>query len=1230
MFFGKIIKIVLFGLFQVLNEGWCVEMMNKKFRKTLQTAVLLSCTILFPWQAMAEEAEDDYKYYTHSFICDEETFLKANIVLPGQVTDDGDTREFEAYELKSFEEQALVYLKDVAGKPKDFVPEIGLIPLAIYDFNASAYSESDISTGNTKYGNYFIGSGVNDAVVNELVAIITVDDAVEGYKWYAEEYPILPLNGMDSDYPGTIVHEMVHAMGVAVDNLDDNGYAFDVSENLEFNNGLYDALGRNLGVLSKGEDYLSVESITAEKYEDLKDNIELHRDDVFYVINYEDVGTNGGVYFSGNNVKDVIGEGTLIAWPDGLGVAPVPGIPINCYEDDYLELSHLELQNSLMSHQMYRNWCTLMEAELAVLQDLGFAVERKKFFGQSIYASGKEDINISNLANGNGAPWISDTDRAIGLHIYGSNNKVTLGSGADITANGSYSMGVRVDGVGNDLTIISNIKVGYNDAERHNYGISVNYGKGHNVTINSSASVIAKGEGSVGAIFDFGSNELSDSVEYRGSYIRGQYSDELDSFETDEEEIFGNVLTDTDTDGPLAGALVETFNVNGTLQGEKAIYISPNALVKEINIAGNEAKNSVDVKGDIISEWNPEGVEYFYTRDYGGENPYEGLKPKLPNDNLDNYRTKLNFNGDRTFSDNIIGPYGLIMNVKSGTLTTANGSSENSSYTNVHTVNVGDDTLGNAGATYKVNNILMAEYGYGVINVIGNGKLEVAGDEGAILIAFNDEDGDGVATSGIINNFGTVDFSKGSLALMPEGDYFDENTKVQVLVYSSDNDDKVDNGERFGGIWFVDMNGEKAETAESNSNSRALSANDAYKITKTLIMSAEQVLDEDSNTISVTTERSFDDVVLGNNEAAVGKAIENVDGDINSLANERGEDWKDMLSAIDFMKTDGEINNALGQLSPVSYGYGAMATMDLHRMLSDFAVGGSLAPTTNAKEKGKWHNIVIPYASETDHIKNGSGYKNNHTGMIGAMERTLGDVTVGWHAALNHQSTTGAEAGRLKGEGIYLGAQVKYEPESWKGWSAFGIARVGVEDLEMQRKFNFNGYAGKVNSDFTAVSGNLRVGGTYEKEAKAITFGPFAAIDYAFAHHPSIDEEGISAGRLSLDGGTYDSLRTQLGYRMQTAPKLLEDRTYWQANAAIAWNHELLDDAGRISASFRDFGESSFGCDVDNYGRDSLSLMAGMTFKNPTKLDVTFNLGTDIYRHGGNTLYVKCALEWKF
>ena len=1228
-------------------------MMKNKFKKALQAAVILSSATLFPWQAMAAGVEEvEYEVYENEFFYNNNNtkpYFTADIVVAGENTQYGIAREMEDDEFTAFEEQAIVYLGDITGLPKDKSPLISLTPLDIKDANASAISKAYKETGLTKYASYFIGDGI-EKNNGEAAADVTVNLAPEGSSWYIEKYPILPVNGIDADYAGTIVHEMVHAMGVLWGNkaqyVEDEEYCFNLNVPSKYADGLYDVFGRNvkndLEADEEGGD-LPVKAITIEKYNELKNSV--ISDEYFYIIKEpEKLGFYGGVYFSGENVSEVL-NGAKIAWANGAALDAVPGIPIECYERENPELSHLELQNGLMSHQNYRNWCTLMEAELAVLQDIGFTdIKRDKFFGHSIYASNLNEaagkiVVLANKNKSDGKSWESATDRAIGLHIYGSNNIVSLGSAdgdakfnygdVTITANGSYSMGVRIDGARNTLTINDGVKISVGDNKEKdidNYGLSVNYGRNHNVIIGSNASVIAMGKGSIGAVFDFGSNELGDRIEYRGSYIRGKYDSDKDKFTN---------LAFAETSA-LAGALVDTFIVNGTLSGEKAIYISPNALVKTINIAGNDDNNSVAVNGDIISEWNPEGVEYFYTRNYDGENPYKGLKPNIKlatGETLDNYRTNLNFKGDRTFTDNIIGPYGLIMNVKSNAfLTTDNPASDKFSYVNVYCLNI------ESNATLNVNNIVMAKDGYGSINVANGASFKLGeatiGKMGAVLIAFNDEDtnGDGIVTSGIINNEGAVDFRNGELALKPDAGFYADSTEIKVMLKADDNDGDPDTShEQFGDIWFVNMNGEKVE---DDANTRSSSVGDFVEVTNTLSMKAEQGNDtngKESNIIILTIERSFDNVELDEDEEVLGDIIEEVDGSIDTLTSTgRDKEWKDMIGAIDFLKTDKEINNALGQLLPSSYGYGAMATMDLHRMLSDFAVGGSIAPAHNVKEKGKWHNIVIPYASETDHIKNGTGYKNNHSGMIGAMERTLDDVTVGWHAALNHQSTTGAEIGRLKGDGLYLGAQVKYAPKAWNGWSTFGIARLGVEDFEMQRNFNFNGYNGKVDSDFTAISGNLRVGGAYEKEAKEMTFGPFAALDYAFAHHPSIEEDGVGAGRLSVESGTYDSLRTQLGYRVQTAPKHLEDRTYWQANAAIAWNHELFGDAGNVSASFRDFGGTTFGCDVDNYGRDSLSLMAGMTFKNPSKLDVTFNLGTDIYRHGGDTLYAKCALEWKF
>ena len=143
--------------------------------------------------------------------------------------------------------------------------------------------------------------------------------------------------------------------------------------------------------------------------------------------------------------------------------------------------------------------------------------------------------------------------------------------------------------------------------------------------------------------------------------------------------------------------------------------------------------------------------------------------------------------------------------------------------------------------------------------------------------------------------------------------------------------------------------------------------------------------------------------------------------------------------------------------------------------------------------------------------------------------------------------------------------------------------------------------------------------------------GPFAALDYSFAHRPSVHEDG-GAVRTNLESATYDSLRTQLGYRLVTNPKPLHsyDSTKWQAHASVAWNHELLSDNGRTSYQLAEFPGTPIEDTIETYGRDSMSIAAGVVFKTPNRLDVGLTLGSDIYRKGGSSVYGKVNFEWKF
>lgn len=73
----------------------------------------------------------------------------------------------------------------------------------------------------------------------------------------------------------------------------------------------------------------------------------------------------------------------------------VPGLPIlgSASEEEAPDLSHIELRNSMMSHQNWRNYGVYMEAELALLQDIGFDIDRKDFYGHSEYNDDKTYLN---------------------------------------------------------------------------------------------------------------------------------------------------------------------------------------------------------------------------------------------------------------------------------------------------------------------------------------------------------------------------------------------------------------------------------------------------------------------------------------------------------------------------------------------------------------------------------------------------------------------------------------------------------------------------------------------------------------------------------------------------------------------------------------------------------------------------------------------------------------------
>lgn len=359
-------------------------------------------------------------------------------------------------------------------------------------------------------------------------------------------------NGKDKlNLPAIVVHELTHALGMTTLIIDDNKIPILFPAEPKMNNiALY---GWMAGLRDDNDKAAQIgQTIWCSDCENPE------AENVF------DLRKDQG-YFAGKNVTDVM-------------AGALKGIPVKIMSDDGTVdtdfMSHSELKNSLLSHQSYRNYMAPMEAELAMLQDLGYNLDRRDYYGSSIYGNGQNIQNNNGYFKRNkaGTAYLSGefntATLGTGLHIYGSNN--TVYQNADLLTSGEAGVGVRIDGGENTLVIPQKTNVIANGT--NGYGLLVAYGKGHRIIQQGTV------EGDSGAVFDFGTNIMGAESGLKGSYI-----DTTASSVPDE----------------LQGAAVESYDISGHLKGKQAaIFASWNSWVKQINILSGAL-----ISGDIISNY---------------------------------------------------------------------------------------------------------------------------------------------------------------------------------------------------------------------------------------------------------------------------------------------------------------------------------------------------------------------------------------------------------------------------------------------------------------------------------------------------------------------------------------------------------------------------------------------------------------------------------------------------
>ena len=502
----------------------------------------------------------------------------------------------------------------------------------------------------------------------------------------------LPKCEQSSALSSVLVHEMAHVLGVVCDMSEDSkvitktgAYGVKTQINLkkmnencsEYSTHLYDQNGNQAKA--------GMPIVTTDYLEDLrKANVDFDVKDFFCVdipaiMNDEQKtkakeygatdNTIGKLYFRGENLSQVLNGKTF----DGIDGIPVKGwekTSADGMNEIYApDFSHLELKHGLMSHQTYRNYTGFMEAELAVMQDIGYEIDRRQYFGYSVYNDGVTLENTFGYSARNeaGTGYVegkyNSTPLGIGLHIYGSDNNIT--QAADILTIGTGAAGVRIDGIKDEFSV----KKGVSVRSDGNNGIGLLCAFGNSHKINIDGTVTADGAGGNAVQLDFGSNILG-LAEYLGSHIEFMKAVGPDGTVMFSFNWFTFLYPEALEE--LTKEMVSQLNLSGTVSGENnAIYVGKNAFVKEINI-----NSGAIVSGDITSEWKH--FEPFKDAYKAAPNdlfdflPSEPLLIKYKEDYFDydkyipEYVTALNINGNFDYKDNINGSDNIKLNINNG------------------------------------------------------------------------------------------------------------------------------------------------------------------------------------------------------------------------------------------------------------------------------------------------------------------------------------------------------------------------------------------------------------------------------------------------------------------------------------------------------------------------------------------------------------------------------------
>jgi uncharacterized protein YhjY with autotransporter beta-barrel domain len=887
--------------------------------------------------------------------------------------------------------------------------------------------------------------------------------------------------------------------------------------------------------------------------------------------------------------------------------------------------AHSQLDRSLLSHHNYRNYSTPLEVELALLQDLGWIIDRRNFFGYSLYRNGQKIVNENGYFNRNpeGTAYIVGTynqaPNGVGLHIYGSRNHVT--QKADILTEGPRAVGARIDGESNALVIPENTTVHASGSD--GIGILFAYGKDHTFTLNGE--VKADGERGVGVAFDFGGNSIGSHYEERGSY-----------FHSKNEKHQINLLSE------LNGALAASVLINGTISGaSKAIYMSKSGYVEKVTITP-KAK----VFGDIFSEYSErksDGKPYLTSLIFGSEKSTDNTDGQkfIYAYNIQGKNLSVNFTGPymafyegkHKLYDATIAPGSTLAGNSHFTLESSTGFTNSGtlspSSAEIETFTPGADI----GTMAIEGNYRQTDSGKLVINVSRKGKgdllhvteeahlagtLEVRPErtfypnywserinflqaDGGIQGDFSQkimtpsptlmwkfiktEHSYGVASPWVKKENPEQQDPQPPVLVVSQAEHTEVTTDQSLGVTSLSNTELGDStrhsntaehGEQAqreenlnSGSHFASLAAKKSKIPGAREQKNSVTQKQPTPFISSVSALQEPVVMGEALEISRPS-NAYSQYATNVNEQSVGQVLDRV-------VDKTDKTLKSLYEALDFSTPDGsEVRSALAQLSPVAYGAAFGVSLKREYEISDTLNARPSVPLT----PGRWQAFALPFSAQAS-LKAQDlqvGFNTRLSGVILGLEHQSGSVpglTWGFHGVVGNKAalsiaTADSAHGSLRAWGV--GLQARYQRDLLSGPYISAQVRMGLEQGSLTRTLTVSSYKGSQTGKWQGMTSTASVlGGHLWKVNDHLSVGPLVGVDYTVLTHSKIQEKGSTGVSLELEKTRYHSLQSSLGIRgvVSLSQKLAVD-------LQARWGGELLNTTLAQKGHFSAIWDSAF------------------------------------------------------